>query len=97
MMDEALLVKVIGVPVACKDGIKESWREAAGWAAGQLNARYGDQVRLQYYDLFDPDCPVLPPGAHLPVVLLGESVISSGGKISIPLIRKKIEELRNFS
>ena len=36
MMSKPILVKIVGAPVACKDGIKESWREVAGWAAGQL-------------------------------------------------------------
>lgn len=87
-------VIVIGAPVACKDGIKETWREVAEWAAGQLCSRYGDQVRVQYYDLFDPQCPAIPPEGQLPVVMVDGQVISCGGKISIPLIRKTIENQR---
>jgi hypothetical protein len=49
-------------------------------------------VRVRYYDLFDPDCPTLPPNSQLPVVFVSDVLVSSGGKISIPLIRKKIEE-----
>jgi hypothetical protein len=86
-------VEIIGAPVACKDGIKETWREVAEWAAGQLKARFGDQVRVQYYDLFDPQCPAIPPEAQLPVVKIDGMVISCGGKVSVPLIRKKLEEL----
>jgi hypothetical protein len=48
---------------------------------------------VQYYDLFDPDCPTLPPDCQLPVVFVGDGLVSSGGKISIPQIREKIEEL----
>jgi len=92
-MTKPILVKIIGAPVACKDGIKESWHEVAEWAAGQLRSRYGDQVSVLYFDLFDPDCPMIPPDSQLPVVLVDGIVISSGGKISIPLIRKKIEDL----
>ncbi len=91
-MTSQILVKIIGAPVACKDGIKDSWRELAEWAAGQLRSRYSEAVRVQYYDLFDPDCPTLPPDSQLPVVFVGDVLVSSGGKISIPLIRKKIEE-----
>ena len=93
MMNKPILVKVIGVPVACKDGIKETWRDVAEWAAGQLYARYGDQVKLQYFDLFDPNCPTPPSETKLPAVFIHETLISSGGKISIPLICKKIDEL----
>lgn len=87
-------VVIIGAPVACKEGIQETWREVAGWAAGQLSSRFGDQVRVQYYDLFDPQCPAIPPEGQLPVVMVDGKVISCGGKISIPLIRKAIENQR---
>ncbi len=92
-MTKPILVKIIGAPVACKDGIKESWREVADWAAGQLSRRYDGRVQVRYYDLFDPECPPLPPDSQLPVVLVDDTLISSGGKISIPLIRKTIDEL----
>ena len=92
-MNEPILVKIIAAPVACKDGIKESWRDITKWAEGQLKIQYGKQVSVQYYDLFDPDCPSLPPDSRLPVVFVNDVLISNGGKISIPLIRKKIEEL----
>jgi disulfide oxidoreductase YuzD len=92
-MHKPILVKIIGAPVACKDGVKDTWREVAEWAGEQLRSRYGESVRVQYYDLFDPDCPTLPPDSRLPVVFVNDLWLSSGGKISIPLIRKKIEEL----
>ena len=92
-MSKPVLVNIIGSPVACKDGIKETWREVAEWAAGQLQVRFGDRVSVHYFDLFDPACPALPPGCQLPVVLIDGTVVSSGGKISVPLIRKNIEEL----
>ena len=92
-MTRTILVKIIGAPVACKDGIKESWRDVAEWAGGQLRALYGGQVSVQYYDLFDPNCPTIPPDSQLPVVLVNGIVVSSGGKISIPLIRKKMGEM----
>lgn len=92
-MRESILVKVVGAPVSCKDGIKESWRHIAEWTARQLQVRYGEKVHVQYYDLFDPNCPTLPRNSQLPVVFVDEVLVSSGGKISIPLICKKIEEL----
>jgi len=48
-------VKIIGAPVACKEGIKELWRDVASWAANQLIAKFGSNVITYYYDLFDPD------------------------------------------
>ena len=88
-----VLVQIIGAPIACSDGVKDSWRETAKWAAGQLKARFGDAVEIRYFDLFDADCPPMPAGAQLPLVLINNEVLSSGGKISVPAIRKKIESI----
>lgn len=85
------MVTIIAVPVACKDGVKNSWREVADWAAGQLKARFGEMVEVRYYNLFDADCPSILPSAQLPLVLANDEVISSGGKISVPSIRKYLE------
>jgi hypothetical protein len=87
-------VQIIGTPVACKDGLKDTWREVAEWAAGQLKARFGESVQVQYFDLFDSDCPPLPSHAQLPVIMIDGQLLSSGGKISVPAIRKKLEENR---
>lgn len=92
-MSNPILVKIVGAPVACKDGIKETWREVADWASAQLRSRYGENVRVVYFDLFDPNCPALPPDSQLPIVFVNDYLVSNGGKISIPLIRKKVEEL----
>jgi hypothetical protein len=92
-MTKVISVQIVGVPIACEGGVKDSWRDTASWAEGQLKARFGDAVEVRYYDLFDADCPVMPESAQLPLVLVDGSVVSSGGKISIPIIRRKIEEL----
>jgi hypothetical protein len=93
MMNKPIEVKIIGSPVACTEGVKELWRDVAAWAGTQLQARFGDQVITRYFDLFDPDCPPFPADSQLPVVFVDEKLVSSGGKISIPLIRKEIETL----
>ncbi|HEX2995058.1 MAG TPA: hypothetical protein VHP14_09540 [Anaerolineales bacterium] len=93
-MSGSILVQIIGAPIACSEGVKDSWREVAGWAAGQLKTRFGDEVSVQYYDLFDTSCPTIPPGSQLPLVLVNGEVLSSGGKISVPLIRKRVDALR---
>ena len=86
-------VQIIAAPIACQEGVKDAWRDTARWLAAQLQARFGDQVLVQYFDLFDPACPPLPAGALLPLVLIQSEVLSSGGKISLPAIRRKIETL----
>lgn len=92
-MSEPVSVQIIGAPIACKEGVKDTWREVAGWAARQLQARFGDDVQVQYSALFDPACPTLPPGMTLPVVMVNEEVLSNGDKISVPVLRRKIEEI----
>jgi hypothetical protein len=87
------MVQIVSVPVVCKDGVKDTWREVAEWTAGQLERHYGDPVRVEYYNLFDPDCPPMPPGGQLPLVLVNGEILSSGGKISVPAIRKRLEGL----
>jgi len=88
-----VLVQIIGAPIACSDGVKDSWRDVAKWAAGQLKTKFDDAVEVRYFDLFDADCPPMPAGAQLPLVLINNEVLSSGGKISVPAIRKKIESI----
>jgi disulfide oxidoreductase YuzD len=92
-MSQSVLVQIIGAKIACAEGVKDSWREVAGWAAAKLKARFGAEVQVQYYDLFDTDCPALRPGAQLPVVMVAGEMISNGGKISIPLLSRHIAAL----
>ena len=92
-MSVPALVQIVGAPVACAEGVKDTWREVAVRAADQLTQRFGEAVYVQYLDLFDPTCPPLPPGAQLPLVLVNGEVLSSGGKISVPAIRKRLEAL----
>ena len=88
-----IVVQIIGAPIACAEGVKDTWRDVAKHTADQLIARFGDSVQVQYFNLFDSDCPALPVGAQLPLVIIGGEVLSSGGKISVPAIRKRIEAL----
>ena len=92
-MSQPVLVQIIGAPIACKDGVKDSWRDVARWAEGQLKAKFGEAVEVRYYNLFDADCPSMPAAAQLPLVLVNGEVTVNGGKISIPVIRRKIESL----
>jgi hypothetical protein len=93
MIERSVVVQIIGAPTACAESVKDTWREVSKYTADQLSVRFGDRVCLQYFDLFDPDCPTLPDRAQLPLVLIDGKVLSSGGKISVPAIRKQIEAL----
>jgi hypothetical protein len=89
----SILVQIIGAPIACKDGVKDSWRDVAVWATNQLKGYFDEAVDARYFDLFDTDCPPVPAEAQLPLVLVEGEVLSSGGKISVPAIRRKIESI----
>lgn len=86
-------VQIIGAPIACAEGVKDAWRDTARWASGQLRQRFGEAVLVDYFDLFDPACPHLPENAQLPLVLVNGEILSNGGKISIPAIRNKVEQI----
>lgn len=92
-MSEPAIIQIIGSPVACAEGLKDTWRDLAGWIGGKLRARYGTAVTTTYYDLFDPDCPPLPPDTQLPLVLVNGDVVTSGGKLSMPAIRRHLDAL----
>jgi len=92
-MTKPITIQIVGAPVACTEGVKDSWREVSDWAAQQLNARFGEAVRVEYYDLFDTDCPSLPNHVQLPLVLIDGQILSSGGKLPLPAIRRRIEAL----
>ena len=89
-MSKPILVQIVGAPIACKEGVKDSWREVSAWAARQLKTYFGEIVQVKYYDLFDAACPPMPTGSQLPLVLVDNEAVISGGKISIPVIRSKI-------
>ena len=93
-MNESILVKIVGAPVVCKDGIKESWRELAKWVNGKLQVQYGESVQVQYFDLFDVNCPSLPEGSQIPMIFVNDELLSAGGKISLPMILRNIDKLK---
>jgi hypothetical protein len=92
-MSKRVLVQIVGAPIACKGGVKDSWREVSAWAAGQLKRYFGDEVQVKYYDLFDAECPPVPTGSQLPLVFVDNEAVISGGKISIPIIRNQINAI----
>ncbi|MDO9545227.1 MAG: hypothetical protein Q7J07_00560 [Pelolinea sp.] len=84
-------IMIIGSLVACENGPRDNWRKLSKWFASKMTALYGDQVAVKYFDIFDPDCPILPPDAKLPVVKINEEILSMGEKISMKLIRERLE------
>jgi hypothetical protein len=91
-MERKVQVTIIGAPMAgCEGQPYNPWRSLAGKAAMQLSKRCGEQVQVAYFDLFEPDCPAILASAQLPLVLMDGDVVTSGGKLSILVIRRRIE------
>ncbi len=99
-MDYPVRVRIFGTPtVDCASGSKDTWREVAHWARRQLESRFGGQVSVEYYDLFSPEMDRFPEVLSLvaagqgqvPLVFLDGELLSSGGKISVPDIRRWLE------
>lgn len=92
-MSQAVVVQIVGAPIACEGGVKDSWRAVARWVADKLTARFGEAVQVHYFDLFDADCPPMPVEAQLPLVTVAGEVVSRGGKISVRAIERKVESI----
>ena len=92
-MVKTIVVQIVGAPVACAEGVKETWRDIAALTGDQLRWRFGEAVQIEYFDLFDPACPSPPAGAQLPLVFINGELFSNGDKISVPAIRKQLEAL----
>lgn len=90
MTIKPVTIQVVGSPIACSEGIRDDWRHITDWLASKLDAMYGDLVHVQYFDIFDENCPAMPTNAKLPLVKVNEQILSMGEKISLPLIRKHI-------
>jgi disulfide oxidoreductase YuzD len=100
-MDLPVRVRIVGAPSACPSGISEPWRDIARLVASQLSARFGERVAVEYYDLFSPEMDDFPEAlalvregkAGIPLVFVGDRMLSAGGKVSVPAIRKALEAL----
>lgn len=100
-MDHPIPVRIFGVPTACATGVTEGWRDAAQWVAANLARRFGDQVTVEYVDLFSADMARFPDvlelirrdGLSAPLVFVGDELLSAGERVSGPAIRRRLEAL----
>ncbi len=92
-MNQPVLVQIIGAPIACEDGVKKSWRGVAHYVSCQMKGYFDEAVQVKYYDVFDADCPSMPDGTKLPLVLVNGEVTSRGKKICLPHLRRKIHRI----
>lgn len=110
MRNNVIIVRVFGVPTTsgCDCGTKGgTWRDATEWVARSLKTRFGDQVQVEYFDLFLDALDAFPQVMDLvargeakpPLVYVGDDpgrlgeLLSAGERISGPAIRKRIEAL----
>lgn len=101
-MEKPIAVRIFGAPTAeCDVGVTDTWRKMAAWARRQLSARFGEQVSVEYHDLFSPDMNCFPEvmalvstgRGEVPLVLVDWEMLSSGDKVSVPEIRRRLEAM----
>lgn len=96
-----IVVRVFGIPAAPGCPADKTWEAVTQWLATQLVGRFGAQVQTEYVDLFGsamtrfPEVTALVTGgvASPPIVTVDGKVVSAGGKVSIPAVRKTLEAL----
>jgi len=99
-MSETILVRIVAPPAA-PNACGHTWENAAKLIESRITARYPGKVTFEFVPLFSKaffDMPrvvqALGDGtAQMPVILVGDRIIQSGGKISESKIRAEIEEI----
>jgi disulfide oxidoreductase YuzD len=83
------------VPVAgCKPG--KSWQDAAEFAKNWLTLKFSNQIEVDYIEFLPPKWKEFPNiidlinkgQAKIPIVMVNDMVISTGGKVNISQIEK---------
>ena len=101
-MSKSILIRIVAPPAA-PNACGHTWENAAQLVASRITIRYPGKVTFEFVPLFSKaffDLPFVVQAlgdgtAQLPVILVGDRIIQSGGKISESKIRAEIErELR---
>ena len=88
-------VKIFGAPVmGCKPG--KTWEDVANFAKNWLSSRFGEQVQVEYIEFLPPKWKEFPKiidlinkgEAKIPIIMVNDKVICSGGKVNIGQIEK---------
>jgi hypothetical protein len=76
-----------------------TWSDAVAMVCARLHRRFGGALEVEHVTLFSPRSFEFPEvmeaisrGAELPLVLLGDRIVSQGGKLSEPSIARAVEE-----
>ena len=88
MVTNAVSVRVFASPaVACGAGI--TWEGATNYLRKRIHQRFGEDVAVEFIEMFSPhsfDFPdvlrALEQGNTLPIVRVGEEIVSQGTKLT---------------
>jgi disulfide oxidoreductase YuzD len=80
---------------------KVTWQTATAALKERLERRFGEQVRVEYVELFSPESfsfaavmeGIQQEKYQLPVVLVHEDIVSSGAKLHEGLIARHVRNL----
>jgi len=101
MMDRAAagVVRIFTAPDA-SCGVGMTWTAAVGFIRDRLNRRFNGRVAVEQVEIFSQRSFEFPAvleairqGAELPIVLVGDRIVSQGGKLSESRIARAIESL----
>lgn len=97
-MSDTIRVRVIAPPAA-PNACGDTWEHAVQLIETRISARYPGTVTFEFVPLFSKaffDMPLVVQAlgdgtAQMPVILVGDRIIQSSGKISESKIRAEIE------
>ena len=90
---EPVVVRIVGAT--------DAWQKAADTVRLRLTRAFGPAVEVMYYTASAPEINAFPQAlalirlgnAPLPLVFIGEELFSTGGKLMIPKISRRLEAL----
>jgi disulfide oxidoreductase YuzD len=91
-------VLIVGLPSAATCPPEKTWRAAGAFVTQRLHARFGDEVAVEYLDLFSPEmgrhadveARIAVDGLVPPVVVVDGAVLSTGGKLNVSAIERAV-------
>jgi hypothetical protein len=96
---KSVQVRVFAAPDAsCGHGM--TWSAASAFIGERLKRRFGEGVDVEHIEMFSPRSFEFPgvlaaieAGRKLPVVMVGDRIVSQGRRLSESIIRQAIEAL----
>jgi hypothetical protein len=90
---EAVIVRILGA--------NDAWQGAADTARRRLTKAFGPQIQVESSTATSPGISPFPQAlalirlgaAPLPLVFIGDELFSTGGKVMIPEISRRLEAL----